>query len=50
MQTDRQHPPLGTGRAGMRLIVDCPPLPAPAYVDRDIRMERREPGPAEQAR
>ncbi|HEU4410852.1 MAG TPA: ATP-binding protein [Polyangiaceae bacterium] len=23
-------------RAGMRLVVDCPPLPAPAYVDRDM--------------
>jgi signal transduction histidine kinase/FixJ family two-component response regulator len=23
-------------RAGMRLLVDCPPLPAPVYVDRDM--------------
>jgi PAS domain S-box-containing protein len=23
-------------RAGMRLVVDCPPLPEPAYVDRDM--------------
>ncbi|MCW3843969.1 SpoIIE family protein phosphatase [Micromonospora yasonensis] len=25
-----------TERAGLRLIVDCPPLPAPVYVDRDM--------------
>ncbi|MGV3494059.1 MAG: ATP-binding protein [Ramlibacter sp.] len=23
-------------KAGLRLVVDCPPLPAPAYVDRDL--------------
>ncbi|MFJ1538608.1 SpoIIE family protein phosphatase [Micromonospora chalcea] len=25
-----------TERAGLRLVVDCPPLPAPVYVDRDM--------------
>ncbi len=25
-----------TGKAGLRLIVDCPPLPQPVYVDRDM--------------
>ncbi|WFE34288.1 SpoIIE family protein phosphatase [Micromonospora sp. WMMD975] len=25
-----------TDRAGLRLVVDCPPLPAPVYVDRDM--------------
>ncbi|MEV4478710.1 SpoIIE family protein phosphatase [Micromonospora coxensis] len=25
-----------TARAGLRLVVDCPPLPAPVFVDRDM--------------